>query len=107
MKKIILASVIPFIFTGCCISFFDDSCVIVEEKITYRTEYLPCKVPYVPKKPKNQKVNFVQMEMNGDTYYVLDEQEAYKLSDNWISYDSYCSETHIILESVGDTNVTK
>lgn len=110
MKKIIFSILIfiPFLFSGCCISFIDDSCVI-ERKVPGPTKikYEPCKRLDSPKKPERYGENpsFKKISFNDTVYYGLTKNESIDLIVNKINYKNYCEQLEVIIAF--DLNATK
>jgi hypothetical protein len=81
-----------FLFSGCCISIFNDTCVI-ERKVPGPTKlvYESCEFTNPPKEPvwHGEPVSFKRIEFDNQVYYGVTENEAVTLDINAIKKKSY------------------
>ena len=92
MLKYLLTIPIAFMFSGCCISLFNDSCVI-EVKVPGPTKlvYEKCELDSIPDEPKwyGEPISFKQIEFDDNVYYGITEDEAITLDINMVNERTY------------------
>lgn len=99
LKNILLAT--PLIFlSGCCISFIDDTCVIVK-KVPGPTKIVYKKSPKInlPAKPnKLKKISFKKIIFDKHVYYGVDRNGALNILTNSYRRDEYCKRLENLIE---------
>lgn len=85
MKKLLWASAIGFIFLGCS-----------KTEIVYKYPEIPNPLT----KPVAQDYNVSMAEINNINYYILTEEDAKILSENWIRYKAYAEGNEALLQTI-------
>lgn len=64
-------------------------------------------IPNLISKPQAQDYNVSMAEINNINYYVLTEEDAKILSENWIRYKAYAEANEELLETIKNYNANK
>lgn len=92
MIKYLLTIPIMFMFSGCCFSIFNDTCVI-ERDVPGPTKfvYKKCELSEVPKEPEwyGNPVSFKEIKFDDVVYYGVTEDEAITLDINMVNSRTY------------------
>ena len=99
MKSLYLLVPIALLFNGCCISFMDDTCVVVQ-KVPGPTKIVheECKLK-LPSKSKivGDPISFKKLTFGDFTYYGITKNESINLIINTSNKDEYCEKLENIV----------
>lgn len=63
-----------------------------------KVQYIKPQFPEPLEKPAAQDYTLKIMEIDGQKYYVLDEEDALKASENWIKYKNWAEANYKLLK---------
>lgn len=98
--KFLLMIPIVFLFSGCCFSIINDTCVIERKVPVTKIVYKKCTYSDVPKPPQNRhKVDFKKIEFDDKLFYGLTKEDSINLYMNITDYKDYCNKLENIIKN--------